>query len=182
MNFAKKRVTDTKFNSKVQLPGEVSREHELYINLRRSKYKSVYQIQLDQMKEGTQKSNLPFDEAQGLRSLSKKVKEGEAIILKTDKSGKLAICTPDTYLEMGMEHIRKDVEIDIETLRQLGLEVDRHTSSWLKMFSVGEGQGHSKRFRESYLGGDTPAPLYILVKDHKKLGENGLPKTRPVVT
>ena len=50
------------------------------------------------------------------------------------------------------------------------------------MFNVGEGQGHSSRFRKAYLGGDAPAPLYVLVKDHKGLGPNVLPKTRPVVS
>ena len=31
------------------------------------------------------------------------------------------------------------------------------------------------------LGGDTPAPRYVLAKDHKGLDDNGLHKTRPVV-
>ena len=181
-NFAKKRVTDSKHNTKVKLPGEVSTDLELYINLRRNKYKSVYQIQLDQLNEGVQRSNLPPDETAGLQSLSKKVKEGEVFVLKTDKSGKLVICTPEAYLEMGKEHTDKDVEIDMEGVKLLSEEVHRHTSTWLKMFNVGEGHGHSKKFRESYLGRDMPAPLYILVKDHKKMGANGLPKTRPVVT
>ena len=51
-----------------------------------------------------QKRNLPHDQALGLRTLSLKIKEGEVIVLITDKSWKLVVCTLEAYLEMGKEH------------------------------------------------------------------------------
>ena len=70
----------------------------------------------------------------------------------------------------------------MDVIRKLSTEVAAHTSCWLKMFNVGEAQGHSSRFRRSFIGGDSPAPMYCLVKDHKGLNDTGLPKTRPVVS
>ena len=44
MNFSKKKVTDSRHNTKVGLPREASSDHEMYINLCRNRYKSVYQV------------------------------------------------------------------------------------------------------------------------------------------
>ena len=181
LDFGKKRVTDSSLNSFIKMPKELSNDRETYLNLRRSRYTSVLQAEIDRL-EGRTPRNLPRAETEGLTSLQEKVKDGELVIAKTDKSGKLAPCTPEAYIEMGKVHFKKDEEVDIGRLLEVSKEVAAHTSIWLKMFRVGEAHGQVDRFRKSLIGGDTPAPLYVLVKDHKAMESNGLPKTRPVVS
>ena len=41
------------------------------------------------------------------------MKSGEIIILRTDKSSKLAITDVETYLKLGEKHIKKDKEITL---------------------------------------------------------------------
>ena len=88
LNFSRKRVTDSRHNNFSKLPSELPPELETYIDLWRSRFRGVFQIQLDELQHGTQQSNLSWDQAQGLRTLEKRVKEGDLIILKTDKSEK----------------------------------------------------------------------------------------------
>ena len=180
LNFSKKRVTDSALNSYVKVPKELTAEKETYIDLRRNRYRSVLQSRIDALNNNS--SNLPPQEAKGLCTLQEKVKDGELLVLKTDKSGKLVPCSQDAYMEMGKVHFSKDREVNIEKVRNLSDEVAAHTSCWLKMFTVGESHGQASRFRKSFIGGDSPAPMYCLVKDHKGLDANGLPKTRPVVS
>ena len=40
------------------------------------------------------------------------MREGEIIILKTNKSGKLCLTTREDYKRMGEEHVKKDEKID----------------------------------------------------------------------
>ena len=56
-----------------------------------------------------------------------------------------------------------------------------HASAWAKVTGVGKSWNQEKRARESYMGSQCIPTMYPLVKDHKPLGEDGIPKTRPVV-
>ena len=67
------------------------------------------------------------------------------------------------------------------TMDKLANTVSAHTSAWLKMLNVGGAHNQEPRFRKSFLGGNSPAPMYVLVKDHKQVAQGELPKTRPVV-
>ena len=138
LNFSKKRVTDSSHNTFVKLPKELSADLETFINLRRQRYKSIFNVQFDITQNGVQWSNLSRDQAEGLKTLEKRTKEEDIFILKTDKSGKLVARSPEAYLEMGEEHCSRDKEITMEQVRQLS---SAPTSSWIKMFHVGAAQG-----------------------------------------
>ena len=49
-------------------------------------------------KKGNQESNLNEIEQNGLKSLKKRIDKNEIIVMKTDKSSKFAITTPDDYI------------------------------------------------------------------------------------
>ena len=71
--------------------------------------------------KGNQKVNsLNNIQKEGLKSLSKRVKNEEVVILKTDKSHKLCILGIEKYREMGQKHTDKDREVtwDDVMLRQ----------------------------------------------------------------
>ena len=55
--------------------------------------------------------NLTASEKRGLRKLKKRVKNGEIIILQTDKSGKFCVTDIETYRRMGREHAKNDEEV-----------------------------------------------------------------------
>ena len=50
----------------------------------------------------------------GLKSLKKRVKEGQIVICKTDKSGKFGVASLEAYKQMGEVHTRGDEEIGID--------------------------------------------------------------------
>ena len=133
---------------------------------------------------GRQQLNISKLEKEGLDSLQKRVKEGELVIMKTDKSGKLVPIDRDVYVEMGKAHTSGDEEITMAEVLKMSEDIDNHSSAYLRMFNMGEAWGHQKRLRRSFLGGQAPSPMYLLIKDHKKWDPEGPPKqikTRPVV-
>ena len=53
----------------------------------------------------------------------------------------------------------------------------------IQMLGMGEAHGHGPRIRESLIQESCVVPpMKLLVKDHKKLPEDGVPPTRPVVS
>ena len=104
------------------------------------------------------------------------------VFMQTDKSGRPAVSDVESYLRMGDPHISKDLEIDMEEVVKRADLLDSHASMYIKMFNIGQAHNHGWRMRESFLGSDCPAPLYLLIKDHKGRNSDGTFKTRPVVS
>ena len=73
--------------------------------------------------------NLTAQEIKGKESLQKRVKRGEIVIFPTDKSGKLVVSTPSTYLEAAREHTGKDQEVYWSRLETTEREVNRHCTA-----------------------------------------------------
>ena len=61
--------------------------------------------------EGAQRFNLSQAQRNGLKKLRKRVQDGEAIVMMTDKSGKLAVADVESYLDMGKVHTSGDKEV-----------------------------------------------------------------------
>ena len=183
MDFRNKRVTDLKENSKVHLPKPLSASQEAKIEVRREKWNQVH---FEYKKENCndkdeQKSNLTIVQRKGLAKLLKLIREGVLLVLLTDKSGKLAVSTVESYLKMGQEHIKEDKEVDQETVRRVQRRLNGHMSMWLKMSCQGEAWNHQDRMRETCLNSSCSiSPLHLLIKDHKKTEPGDLPRTRPV--
>ena len=101
--------------------------------------------------------------------------------MKTDKTNRLAAVTPEVYLKMGESHIGTDREISLADVAEVQKTVNGHTSSWLKILGYGNTWVQSDRFRKTCVNhSENVPPLYLLLKDHKQVGEGELPKTRPV--
>ena len=83
---------------------------------------------------------------------------------------------------MGQKHTKDDKIIDEVELENIQREANGHVSMWIKMLGMGEAWGHEGRIRESLIQHSCVVPpMKLLVKDHKPLGADGLPPTRPVV-
>ena len=63
--------------------------------------------------------NLTASEKRGLRKLKRRVKNGEIIILQTDKSGKFCVTDIETYRRMGREHSKNDKEVSLEEIEKV---------------------------------------------------------------
>merc|ERR1712235_124240 len=92
-------------------------------------------------------------------------------------------------MEAGLTHTEKDEEGDEEFVKQCQKKLNGHVSMWIKMLSQGENWEHEDRLRETQINQDcSVAPLYLLVKSHKKYsgvrpggeGPPPPPPTRPV--
>ena len=108
-------------------------------------------------------------EAKGLKSLQRRIKEREIVVMSTDKSCKLAVTTMDKYLEMGAVHTRLDKEISREEFIEIEKVVNGHTAMHIKMQGMGENWQQGKRMRGTTMTrSQNLASLSLLLKDHKK--------------
>ena len=97
--------------------------------------------------KGVQETNLTEEEARGLEKLKKRVKEGELVVVKTDKSGKFSIMSLTEYKRAGEVHTIKDKEVTVEFLLKNQRRINGHLSMLLKTFMVGKSHGHYEWIR-----------------------------------
>ena len=134
-------------------------------------------------KGGRQQSNLSASENRGLKSLRKRTKEGEIVILSTDKTGNLAVMDREGYEKAGLSHVGLDKEVDWTELRTAQRELNGHMSMLIKVFRIGKNWGHESRIRETTMGEALQAcPVHLLYKDHKgwTKDKGGVPPMRQV--
>ena len=84
---------------------------------------------------------------EGLKSLKKRIKEGDILILQADKTGKFTAVDKSTYLKMGETHVKGDKVIDHDQITQIQREANGHVSMIQKFTSIGENWGHEARMR-----------------------------------
>ena len=129
-------------------------------------------------KNGEQESSLTQEEKIGLKSLQKRISSGEIIVIKTDKSSKLAVTTQEKYKEMGQEHVSKDKIIGRQEVIEMEEKLNGHSRAWANIFGTGKDHKHFERIIASKVThSENIADLYLMYKDHK-MGE----KTRPTAT
>ena len=123
------------------------------------------------MGDGSQKSNLTRQEQIGLKKIRKRVKDGEILVLKTDKSGKLAVIKRDNYLKMGLQKCMKDRKIDRSEHKNIERRINEHSRFWCRMLNAGSNHDHLDRIIKSKIcKSENAAPMYHMVKDHKAEG------------
>ena len=115
-------------------------------------------------------SNLTQTERDGKRKLQERIKRGEIVIAATDKSGKIGVSNPDTYLGALMEHTKEDMEVGWKEVEEVEKLINRHARMFRRIVGLGElHPGKETRLAGALTGKDTgPPPLYIQWKDHKK--------------
>ena len=186
-SLAKRRATDIKGNSRVYFPRKArALEEEAVFEAMRLELRGAFNNYVSRNcgKGGAQTINLSPSQARGLKSLKKRVKEGDLVIIPTDKSGNLAIMSRQSYLEAGLKHTLGDREVGWEVIKESQHELNGHVSMLIKVFKIGQHWDHGARIRESTMGESmSVCPLSLLFKDHKGwTSDSGtVPPTRPVV-
>ena len=134
-------------------------------------------------KNGEQKTNLTKGEYNGLKSLKKRVDEGEIVVVPTDKTGKFCVMARESYLQAGLVHTQKDVKVGLDRIREIQGEINGNMSMLIKVFKLGRGWDQVERVRETMIGNSlTLCPLYLTYKDHKGWDHTRgtPPPTRPI--
>ena len=186
LDYRKRRTTDIKGNSRVILPQKMRTfDEEAKLEMVRQETRGAMKRFIEEKcaQGGKQKSNLTRGETRGLRSLKKRVKEGELTILPTDKTGLFAVMTRETYTLCGLDHTKGDTKVGWEDLKRSQSELNGHTSMMIKIFGIGKAWNHTSRVRETMMGESlSTCPLSLLYKDHKgwTMDQDKLPPTRPV--
>jgi hypothetical protein len=128
LDFGRLRATEMKNNKRVTLPKASSIQVEALMEVRRKRAAQLYDLCVRKLGEGSEKGkdNLSMGERRGLKSLKKRVAEGELIICQTDKSGRFCVLTRDQYLEAGRVHVDKDKKIDLEDQKEIERAVNGH--------------------------------------------------------
>ena len=89
--------------------------------------------------------NMTKDEAEGIRSIKKRVKEEEIVCIQTDKSKRLAVNTKQNYLERLYAHAEGDKAVNIEDKNRLERELNATTLQLARMLNLGERWNASGR-------------------------------------
>ena len=104
-------------------------------------------------------TNLTEAESCGKEKLQRRIKAGEIVIFPTDKSGKLVLSTPDTYMEAASVHTAGDKEVSWDCLGVVEKEANRHATALRKAFRLGEGhRAQLQRMQGALRADDSPAP------------------------
>ena len=122
-------------------------------------------------------------EKMGKKKLERRVQKGRIHISPADKGKGLAAMPLEMYERMGNPHTTNDVEVTWEYIEKVQSEVKGHLQCLNKIFNVGEAHGSDaqKRAQKAKEVCNLVIPqMYMLAKDHKSIGEDGLPKCRPV--
>ena len=170
-DLSRRRTTDLKGNSRVIFPRKASSfEVESKLEALRVEARAEFRKFMAQKcnKGGKQKSNLTRGQERGLKSLRKRVKDAELVILPTDKSGNFSVMTRGTYEKAGLKHVGGDVPVGNDELWEGQKEINGHVAMLVKCFKIGQNWNHTDRIRETMMGeGMATCPVSLLYKDHK---------------
>ena len=127
---------------------------------------------------------LSRDEILGIKSLKTRIANGGVVICETDKSKKFAGLTQQQYLESGLQHTCKDLEIEPERVKRVQNVVNDHVKWLREMTNCGSNWGHESRHAKNMTDkGEQTCQMSLLIKDHKNWSQesNGPVPSRPVI-
>ena len=104
-NYSKMRPTEMKFNTMVYPPNEATVKSEAEILVQSDHIRRCIKDYMDSVIEDT---ILTKNQEEGRARISKRVREGSAVITFTDKDSRVVICPPGLYIEAAEKHLFKD--------------------------------------------------------------------------
>ena len=187
LDFRKMRVTDTGRHRRTVLSEELTVEEEASMEVRRNTWLRIYERFMKDNcdDDGNVKDGiLNNQQKRRLKKLCQRIKAGEIVVTKTDKSGRFFVSKTEDYEEKGRVHVGTDREIGRKEVSRIETRLNTLTEVWVKAFNVGEDHGDNNvvRVRKGYTtnAGVVP-PMYTMPKDHKpKTPGTPWPQSRPV--
>ena len=205
MCFDQRRPTDYRNNKFIKLPKPLGYDEEFLCEVRRrkimntfKKYKTIYEEEaarkkMTPLKKGnhnytksqcSQESNLTKKELRGLKSLKKRIKDGEIIISQSDKSSRLCVLSREQYIKSGETHTMNDDEIDWQHVKSLQNKVNSVVWWLSKIINHSRNTGEKRMMDNNQDHNGEIAEMYLLLKDHKTWtpeSDTSVP-SRPVVS
>ena len=173
MDYRRMQITDTAKHRRTYMAKELTVEEEAKLEVQRNMWMKVYKEYMDDNcdEEGNVKDGiLTEQQKRGLKKLSKRIKDGEIVVTKTDKSGRFFVSLMEDYTVKGMVHVGKDREITRKEVKEIERRLNGLAEIWIKCFQAGKDHGltNEGRIRSGYKAnaGVVP-PLYTMEKDHK---------------
>ena len=95
LDFGRQKATGMKNNKRLTLPKASNIQLQAFIEVRRKRASQLYDLCKKKLGEDCEdgKDNLTAGERRGLKSLKKRVADGELIVCQTDKSGRFCVLT-----------------------------------------------------------------------------------------
>ena len=117
------------------------------LEAKKMEWSKVFTDYMDEMtdEEGVQESNLDRDEVEGLKTLKKRVAEGELVVCATDKSGRFAVMMMEDYRWAGSKYTKQDEQVDLAFVKKNQRLLNAHCSMMIKIFLVGKNWEHESR-------------------------------------
>ena len=113
-------------------------------------------------------SDLTFKERRGLKSIKKRINNGELMVTPTDKSGRFAVLSTEQYLASGRQHTSKDEKLCWRDVKYLRNQVNSHMH-WVRNIFGYCDKSNPDRMSKNLVVSDLDIPeMAILIKDHKK--------------
>ena len=168
-SFSNMRVTSMRTCRRVKIPDPLPEKEEAAIQ----SVITAVEIAINGEEQRNSKlkssvSTLTKQEALGLKSLKKRTKAGEAAIVATDKSGRLAVMSKEHYNRKVSEHTGEDPVVSEEDVIQLEQVLSCTSSSMARVMCIGDTWNQQDRVQSAVKATHTNVPpLAILLKDHK---------------
>ena len=212
LNFGNLKATQYKYNKSIYMPKPEADDVELSHQLRKTEMLRIFNRAIGSKKgnpksknvakdvtkcqgqpntsprynkNSNSESNLSRDELIGLKNLKARISNKEFVIVDTDKTKKFAALTPEQYVESGLQHTSKDIQIEPERVKRVQNVVNDHVWWLREMTNCGNTWGHEARHAKNMADkGEQTCHMSLLIKDHKKwsLGSSDPIPSRPVIS
>ena len=187
LDLSKRMCTDQKGNRRAFMPQARPVKEECCLKTRKEAWKTEWLncAATETRGRGSQDHHqLTLDEIVGRTSLLKRVAKGDIHVSQSDKGKRVVVMDMEIYHEMSKVHTAQDEEVDWRTLEETQRDLRAHSRALARVFSLSEGPSNRNRARcfdnITSLACDPPI-MRCMAKTHKPIGENGVPKSRPVV-
>ena len=134
----KLRSTDMSENASVKLPMPIAPQQEAELAIRSEMIRSTVK-EYRNMKNITKKQHMNLTKLQktGLDTIKARIKSGDYIVMKTDKTGTFAVASREAYLAMGQVPVAGDRIVDNRDIGDIQNKVVGHTSMLARILKLG---------------------------------------------
>ena len=118
--------------------------------------------------KGNQKLNVTVDQFNGMKSLKRRCKQEDLVVMETDKSKRLSIMTKQNYIESTEPHVKDDQVVSEEELSGIEKLLNGHSLQLTRAFMISYEQADFYRLKQAMTNFSIePPPLRAVRKDHK---------------
>ena len=127
-----------KYNTRVIIPDPVEGAQEIKIQSIKERIINTTNQHMEESKN--KESNLTKQERKGRKKIMDRMRIQDLVVIPTDKSGKLALMTKDTYREAAKEHIDKDEEVEWKQVKRTENTANRIAMSMGRILRMGQAR------------------------------------------